>query len=142
MKHKPKILIVEDTEINHQLYRDAFENAGFDVTILTNIEGAFYEAVVTTAPDIISMDLMIGNGENDGFEAMRDLKLYPKTKKIPIIVLTNFSEESKVVRSKELGAVDFISTMGQSIQKIPDHFLRYLKNPKKYKASHPLFRQT
>lgn len=142
MKHKPKILIIEDAEVNHQLYRDAFENAGFDVTILASIDGDFYEAVMTTAPDIISMDLVIGNGEHDGFEAMRDLKLYPKTKKIPVIVLTNFSEESKVERSKEFGAVDFISTMGQSIQKIPDHFLRYLKNPKKYKASHPYFRKS
>lgn len=141
MKRKPKILIIEDTEINHQLYRDAFENAGFDVTILARVDVDFYEAVMATAPDIISMDLVIGDDEHDGFEAMRDLKLYPKTKKIPVIVLTSFSEESKVLRAKELGAVDYISTMGQPIQKIPNHYLRYLKDPKHYKSSHPLFRK-
>lgn len=140
MKRKPKILIVEDTEINHQLYRDAFENAGFEVTLLANVEENFYETIMATTPDIISMDLVIGNSEHDGFEALRDLKLYPKTKNIPVIVLTSFSEESKVLRAKELGAVDFISTMGQTIQKIPDHYLRYLKDPKHYKPSHQLFR--
>jgi CheY-like chemotaxis protein len=90
------------------------------------------------------MDLMMGKDgaatERDGFEAIEKLKADLRTAEIPIIVLTSFFEESKVRRAKELGAVDFISVTGQSIQKIPEHYVRYLKDPKHYRASHPIFK--
>jgi len=147
MKHKHKILIliVEDNKLNFQLYRDAFEKNGFEVVLHENADGFFPETVSEIAPDIISMDLMLGNEgiatERDGFEAIEKLKSDLRTAHIPIIVLTNFFEESKVRRAKELGAVDFINLAGQAIQKIPLHYLRYLKDPKHYKPSHPIFRE-
>ena len=145
MKHNPKILIVEDNKSNHQLYRDVFEQNGFEVTIRENADGAFVDEVDALRPDIISMDLMMGKDgtatERDGFQAIEVLKFDSRTKKIPVIVLTNFSEETKIQQAKELGAVDFISVPGQTIQKIPEHFMRYLENPKRYKSSHPIFRE-
>lgn len=143
---KPKILLVEDQEINHPLYKTAFEQNGFEVVICGNVEDNFIEQVATINPTIISMDLMIGsterNIEHDGFDAISWLKNDPRTKNIPIIVLTNFFEEESVRRAKELGAVDYIVIQGQTISKIPEHYLRYLKNPKHYTPSHPLFRET
>lgn len=144
MKGKPKILIIEDNKFNHALYRDVFERGGFEVIMSDDAEGALPDAVSAVAPDIISMDLMLGKDgvetERDGFEAMAALKADLRTYEIPIIVLTNFFEESKVKRAKELGAVDFIHIPGQVIQKIPEHYLRYLKDPKRYRPIHPLFR--
>ena len=144
MKHAPKILIIEDDTNNHLLYHDAFERSGFEVTILEHADGPFTETVSSIAPDIISMDIMIGKDgvamERDGFSAIEKLKSDSRTNTIPIIVLTNFSEESKVKRAKELGAVDFITVAGQSIKSIPEHFMRYLKEGKKYKPSHAIFR--
>lgn len=143
-KHTPKILIVEDNINNHLLYRDAFEKAGFNVVFTQNADGSFATAVHQLAPDIISMDLMIGkNGavvERDGFGAIELLKADPRTRNIPIIVLTNFSAEDKAEHAKELGAIDFISLAGQTITKIPEHFLRCVTQGKHYKASHALFR--
>jgi CheY-like chemotaxis protein len=144
MKHKPKILIIEDNKFNHDLYRDVFEQHGFEVIIGADADGHLPEAVTAIAPDIISMDLMIGKegtpAERDGFEAIAALKSDDRTRAIPIIVLTNFFEEGKVRRAKELGAVDFINSAGQTIQKIPELFLTYLENPRQYQPVHPLFR--
>ena len=145
MKGSPKILIVEDNKNNHLLYREAFEEAGFEVEILSSADGFFTDVVNDIAPDIISMDLMIGkNGteaERDGFAAIQLLKSDTRTQHIPIIVLTSFFEENKVRQAKELGAVDFITVTGQSIQKIPGHYLRYLEDHENYKPSHPIFRE-
>lgn len=143
MERAPKILIVEDNEHNHKLYRDIFEKAGFNVTIFQNADGTFAEDVAELSPDIIAMDLMIGlNGrpaERDGFQAIEVLKADLRTHEIPIFVMTSFFAEEKVARAKELGAVDFISVPGQTFSRIPDYFLNYLKNPQKYRPIHSLF---
>lgn len=136
--------MVEDDENNHALYRDAFSAAGFEVVILQNADGDFTETVVKEKPDIISMDLMIGRlnavVQRDGFEAIGALKADARTSKIPVIVLTNFSEPSKVSKAKELKAVDYICLQGQSINQVPSVFKRYVDSPRKFKASHPEFR--
>ncbi len=146
MRRKCNILIFEDDAQNRQLYHDAFKAKGFEVAFRSNAEGQFLDEVAHLLPDIISMDLMMGGGKDDdeldGFVALRMLKADPRTQKIPVIVLTSFFEENKVQRAKELGAVDFISVPGQSFPKIPDHFLRYLKDPKHYKSSHSVFRKS
>jgi len=141
---KPKILMVEDNEYNHKLYRDVFEKAGFEVVIFQNADGTFAEDVAELSPDIISMDLMIGLGgrpaERDGFQAIEVLKSDLRTHEIPIFVMTSFFAEDKVKHAKELGVVDFISVPGQTFTHIPDCFLNYLQDPKKYEPIHEMFR--
>lgn len=144
MSSKPRILIVEDNEHNYKLYRDAFETAGFDVAMFQNADGDFAAEVMEVAPDIISMDIMIGlqgaPAERDGFDAIEVLKTNEQTKDIPIFVLTSFSAGEKVQRAKELGAVDFISTPSQAFVRIPDYFLNYLDDPEGHVPVHPFFR--
>ena len=141
---KPRILIVEDNEHNHKLYRESFEKAGFEVTIFQNADGEFVADVADMKPDIISMDIMIGfqgePAERDGFAAIEALKSDLRTALIPIFVLTSFSAEEKVKRAKELGAADFISTPSQTFTKIPGYFLKYLDDPDNYVPTHPFFR--
>ena len=145
MHKKPKIVIVEDNKHNHDLYRDAFQNAGFDVTICKNADDYFADEMSEIKPDIISMDLMLGKDghptERDGLSAIQYLKSDLRTHEIPVIMLTHFSEENKVQKAKEFGAVDYIVLSGESISKIPKHYLDYLKDPKKYTSAHPLFRK-
>lgn len=143
MKHY-RILIVEDDLHNHDLYRAAFEKEGFAVTLLPNADGFFAETVHELHPDIISMDLMIGKdggaAERDGLEAIEVLKQDLRTHSIPVFVLSNFFEDSKVHRAKELGVVDYINLASHAIAKIPAFYRRYLDDPQRYKPSHPLLR--
>jgi CheY-like chemotaxis protein len=142
---KPKILMIEDNVNNQQLFRDAFESAGFQVLTTGGADGNFVEAVVSFSPDIISMDLMIGkpgwgDSGRDGFDAIELLKGDGMTKDLPIIVMTNFFEDGKVDRAKKLGVIDYINLQGHSISKIPDAFLEYLAEPEAYQPVHPSFR--
>ena len=140
----PKILIVEDLPANNALYREVFTAAGFTVMLTANADDDFVAAVAAFAPDIISMDIMIGSStgvvERDGFDAIALLKADARTAHIPIIVLTNFSDDAKIARAKALGAVDYIVVQGQSIKALPERFNAYLKSPRRYQSVHPAFR--
>lgn len=141
---KPKILIVEDQQNNHPLFRDAFTAAGFDeVLICQTAEDDFVGEVVAFEPSVISMDLMIGSEnrevKRDGFAAIELLKADERTKDVPIIVLTSFFDDAKVQKAKELGAIDFINLQGQSLPNIAAQFKSYVDDPKHYKPSHSMF---
>ena len=142
---KSKILIVEDDPNVQNLYQEVFEKAGFVVTIIPDADGFFADKVAETQPDIISMDLVSGKGghpvERDGFDAMQVLRSDLRTVDIPIIVSSNFFQEDRVRKAKELGAKDYINETGYSIDKIPEQYIKYLEDPKGYKPLHPIFRE-
>lgn len=140
----PKIFIIEDDLNNHPLFQKAFADVGFSVTIRKTADGNFIDEIAQIKPDIISMDIMIwkegGETERDGLEATRLLKLDPRTKDIPVIILTNFSSREKIECAKEYGAADFISLQAHRITEIPPLYLRCLTNPAAYEPSNPLMR--
>lgn len=144
-KQKPKILMVEDNRANHQLFQMAFEQAGFEVKIEQNAEVGFVDIAAEFAPDIISLDIMIGKSGADlqvgGLEALQLLKTDERTAHIPVMMLTNFFEETKVAKAKEYGAVDFLSLQSGPINRTTDYFLRYLQNPKGYVPVNKVFIQ-
>ncbi len=141
---KPKILIVEDEPANHPLFRKAYEDAGFEVVLTDTAEDDFVSAVAAAAPDVISMDLMIGKPgvevRRDGFDAISLLKAHPTTKHIPIIVASNFSGEAKLIAAKELGVIDYYNLQGQPITQIARRLKEFVDDKDGYHPSHPLFR--
>ena len=141
---KPKLLMVEDEKNNHLLYRTAFEGAGFDVAIFSYPDGDFIDAVVGYGPDLISMDVMIGNDERvierDGFDALMLLKADERTKDVPVIFLTNFFSDEKVERAKTIGAVDYIVVQGHDIAKTAERYRKLVDHPKKYTPVNDAFR--
>ena len=141
----PKIFIVEDDTNNHLLYRKKFEDVGFEVFIVENADDNFVETVLAFAPDIISMDLVIGkNGmaaEHDGFSAIELLKSDERTKDIPIMVASSYILEEKIVHARDLGACDYFNLQGHTFSEIAGYFRAYVDAPDEYKPSHPLFRE-
>ena len=140
---RPKILIIEDNDANHSLFRQSFENFGFEVVISDTAEDDFVEAVYALKPDVISMDIMIGKANievaRDGLQALELLKSDDRTKDIPVIMLTNFHTEDKVEKAKSLGAVDYINLQSRVITQVPEIYLNYLANPEVYIPVHPAF---
>jgi CheY-like chemotaxis protein len=81
----PKILLVEDNEMNRDMLSRRLERKGFQV--LTAVDGAEGVALaVSAAPDLILMDMDLP--VLDGWDATRRLKAEPATQSIPVIALT------------------------------------------------------
>ena len=76
-----KILLVEDNELQRQLYRDELGEAGYAVDIAPDGDNALAK-VETQRPDLIVLDIELPN--RDGIETMR--KLLDDHPDLPIIV--------------------------------------------------------
>lgn len=102
---KNRILFIEDDVDQIFLYQSKFELEGFE--FLTARYGRDGLAIaVEKQPDLILLDLVLI--KEDGMEILKQLKEDGKTKKIPVIILTNLAKKDLAEKSKELGAVDFI----------------------------------
>jgi two-component system cell cycle response regulator DivK len=81
----PKILVVEDNELNRDMLSRRLAKRGYDVEVAA--DGAQgIELARSLQPDLIVMD--VGLPVVDGLEATRRLKAEARTSPIPIVALT------------------------------------------------------
>ncbi len=100
-----KILIVEDDPILSDLYNNTFSLNGFAThTAKNGLEG--FETAVKENPDIIFLDVMMP--KMNGLELIEALKKNENTKNIPVIILSNFSDEKLAKEAMMKGAVAYI----------------------------------
>ncbi|MFB2550364.1 response regulator [Ensifer soli] len=100
----PKILIVEDNEMNRDMLTRRLTRHGF--AVVAAVDGPTGIAMaVSEAPDLILMDVALG--AMDGWEATTIIKADPRTAAIPIITLTAHALSSDRARSLAVGCADF-----------------------------------
>jgi CheY-like chemotaxis protein len=95
----PKILLVEDNEMNRDMLSRRLEKRGYTVAIAVD-GGAGVAMAKSELPDLILMDMSLP--VLDGWDATKQIKADPVTAKIPVIALTAHAMESD--RQKALGA--------------------------------------
>ncbi len=101
-----KVLLVEDEEALQGLLEYNLQKEGFEVVI--EGDGGLAEiAVAEHAPDIILLDWMLPN--KNGIDICRALQSKPKSKAIPIIMLTARAEEEDKLKGLGYGADDYIT---------------------------------
>lgn len=103
---KELVFFVEDEANIQQLVKYNLELNGYAVEIFNDGE-SLLKQLKTTLPNLLILDLMLPG--IDGIEICRQLKQNPKTKNLPVIMLTAKSEELDKVLGLELGADDYIT---------------------------------
>lgn len=103
---KESILVVEDEDDIRELLRYNLVKEGYRVTGAASGEEAF-KAVRVAMPDLVLLDLMLPG--LDGLEVCRSLKQDPRTRNLPLVMLTAKGEEADIVAGLELGADDYIT---------------------------------
>ena len=81
----PRILLVEDNEMNRDMLSRRLQRKGYSVLIAIDGEQGLATAY-SEMPDLILMDISLPF--IDGYEVTRRLKANPRTKHIPVIALT------------------------------------------------------
>jgi len=102
---KYSLVLVEDDEFLASIYQTKFDMEGFKVSITGNGEEGL-KLVEKKMPDIVLLDILLP--KLDGFAVLERLKSNPKTKHIPVILLTNLGQKDDVDRGVELGAADYL----------------------------------
>ncbi|HLF85565.1 MAG TPA: response regulator transcription factor, partial [Nitrospiria bacterium] len=100
-----EILIIEDDPDIASLIARELHKFHYSVRIATDSQKGLAKAR-QQPPELIILDLMLP--ELDGWQVCRLIKTDPKTKAIPILILTALGEEADRVRGLELGADDYL----------------------------------
>ena len=101
---RPRILLVEDNEMNRDMLSRRLEKRGYDVLIAET--GAQALAMVSSSnPDLVLMD--VGLPDIDGWQVSQTLKRNPSTAGIPIIALTAHALASDRERAFASGCDDY-----------------------------------
>jgi CheY-like chemotaxis protein len=100
----PKVLLVEDNEMNRDMLSRRLVRNGYDVVIAVNGQEGL-DMAAGEKPDLILMDMSLP--VLDGWEATRRLKANPATSSIPIIALTAHAMESDKEKALAAGCDDF-----------------------------------
>lgn len=106
-KTKPtKILVVDDDPTNFDVIEALLFHEKYTLDY-TSSSTKVIERLKKTAFDLLLVDVMMP--ELDGIELCRQIKLHPKYKWIPIIMVTALDGKQDLARCLDAGADDFIS---------------------------------
>ena len=123
MSNTYKILLVEDDLSLLKIYSNKLKISGFDVSVAITGDEALRK-VKTELPDLVLLDLILPG--KDGFMVLEEIKSDPKTKKIPVVILSNLGQESDIKRGKELGAIDYLVKSDIGLMDLVAKMKRYL----------------
>jgi len=100
------VLIADDVKDTRDLYAEFFGSRGLHTVTARDGEEAVALAI-SFRPDVIVMDLKMPR--LDGVAATRRLKQDPRTRGIPIIMLTGYADKAIDKGALEAGAAGFLT---------------------------------
>lgn len=116
-QNEVEILLVEDNQYDAELTLRALKNNhlanrvivvrdGEEALDFIFARGAFSDRRVEDIPRVILLDLKLP--KVDGLEVLKAVKSDPRTRFIPVVILTSSKEEKDIVESYQLGANSYI----------------------------------
>ncbi|HET7250832.1 MAG: response regulator [Acidobacteriota bacterium] len=100
----PRILLVEDNEMNRDMLSRRLQRKGFEVAMAVDGRQGV-EMARAGGYDLILMDMSLP--EIDGWEATRQLRAAPETQVVPIIGLTAHAMAGDREKALEAGCNDY-----------------------------------
>lgn len=100
----PRILLVEDNEMNRDMLSRRLERRGYSVELAVDGEEGI-ERARDLRPDLILMDMSLPG--IDGWEATRRLKAAAETASIPVIALTAHAMAGDREKAVEAGCDEY-----------------------------------
>ena len=99
------IYIVEDDASIREIETIALKNSNYMVQAFERAS-VFYEKMEELLPDLILLDIMLP--DEDGYRIVRRLRSNPKTRHIPVMMITAKTTEIDMVKGLDDGADDYI----------------------------------
>lgn len=102
---KKKILIIEDETVLLELFADKFISEKFEVFQSTTAEKGL-KLALRNKPDLILLDILLP--KMDGLTMLKMLRADSWGKNVPVIILSNVTDQQKVSEAMKLGVYDYI----------------------------------
>jgi len=118
------ILFIEDESSLQKTFRDLLGSEGYE--IISALDGETGLRLAKTKNlDLILLDLILPKVH--GFEILKELKTDPKTKEIPIIVLTNLEGMGDVEKAIELGATTYLVKAQYTLEEVVEKIKKIIE---------------
>jgi len=100
-----RLLLIDDDARLSAMVADYLRGSGYEVTVAGSLaEGR--EQLASAAPDGLVLDLMLPDG--DGLDLCRELRANPRTRQLPLLMLTARGEPMDRIVGLEMGADDYL----------------------------------
>ncbi|MBT3356511.1 response regulator [bacterium] len=119
-----KILVIEDDKFISEVYIARLSKEGFETVLVGDGEAAIKKAKEET-PDLILLDIFIP--KIGGMDVLRVLKEKDETRNIPVVMLTNATEEEYIDNAMGMGAVDYLVKSNYTPEEIVHKVLEHCK---------------
>ena len=116
MKNK-KILIIEDETALLYALQSQLAVAGAKTLAADDGEKAL-QMIFDEKPDVIILDIILP--KVDGWTLLKRLKSDDRSKDIPVIIISNLSDEKSKSRGIKLGAKDYLAKIDYSVGELVD----------------------
>jgi predicted signal transduction protein with EAL and GGDEF domain/DNA-binding NarL/FixJ family response regulator len=100
----PRVLLVDDDEVNLLLTTQALRDRGFEVTVASGGESAL-ALLDDCLPDVVVLDALMPG--LDGFQTCRILRGRSGLESLPVLMLTGLDDDASITRAYAAGATDF-----------------------------------
>lgn len=100
-----KILLIEDEEATYMALTPLLKEGGFEVFHTVDGEKGL-EIATAEKPDVILLDLILPGFS--GLDVLVKLKQNDATKNIPVIILSQLSDQDSISRGIALGAIGYL----------------------------------
>jgi predicted signal transduction protein with EAL and GGDEF domain/FixJ family two-component response regulator len=101
---QPRVLLVDDDEVNLMLTAIALRERGFEVHEVADGASALAR-LDELAPDMVVLDALMPG--MDGFDTCRALRARPGWSQMPVLMLTGLDDDASIERAYRAGATDF-----------------------------------
>lgn len=101
----PSILIVDDSLTVRMDLAEAFEDAGFRVVSCETVAQA-REALAHESVQLAVLDVLLPDG--DGVDLLREIRSYPASASMPVLILSSESEVEDRIRGLRTGADEYV----------------------------------
>lgn len=118
-----KILIIEDDIFLQNLEANKLKKDNYEIITAGTGDEAIGK-ISKEKVDLILLDLILPG--IDGFDVLQKIKENEDSKKVPVIVFSNLSEEKDIKRAKEMGAIDFMIKSNFSLNELAEHINKIL----------------
>ena len=122
-KAQPLILIVEDDPALSKMYAIKFQNSGFQV-IVAHDGATGLSMAAQQHPDIVLLDMMLP--KYSGIEFLEQLQQHSQQITIPIIALSNKTDQQDVDRAKKLGVREYLAKAMYTPEQVMQTVNKYL----------------
>ena len=121
---RKRVLIAEDDEFLRKACEDGLRSGGYEVIAARDGEEAL-RSVRVDPPDVMLLDWLLP--KMTGSEVLREVKADPRSRDLPVLILSNSTRREDRRRALELGAAAYLAKDNLSLHGLRDRIKGLLK---------------